>query len=66
MKVRFGAAWSDVSAKVAGLSVSDSDSSISWGGALGWNFTQHWAVQADGTQMDSDVNYWNLGVNYRF
>lgn len=66
MKVRFGAAWSDVSAKIAGLSVSDSDSSISWGGALGWNFTRHWAVQADGTRMDSDVNYWNLGVNYRF
>lgn len=66
IKVRYGAVWSDISAKAAGFSVSNSDSSISWGGALGWNFNQQWAVQADGTRIDSDINYWNLGVNYRF
>ena len=66
MKVRFGAAWSDVSAKAGGVSASNSDTSISWGGALGWNFDQHWAIQADGVMVDPDVNYWNLGVNYRF
>ncbi len=66
IKVRFGAVWSDVSAKAAGISSSNSDSSGSWGGALGWNFTEHWAVQADGTLVDPDVTYWNLGVNYRF
>lgn len=66
IKVRYGAAWSDVSGRVAGFSVSNSDSSVSWGGALGWNLNQHWAVQLDGTRIDSDVNYWNLGVNYHF
>ncbi|HHH44739.1 MAG TPA: porin family protein [Gammaproteobacteria bacterium] len=66
IKVRYGAAWSDVSVKVAGFSASDSDSSVSWGGALGWNITPEWALQADGTRIDSDVNYWSLGVLYRF
>ncbi len=66
IKVRYGVVWSDVSVKVGGLSVSNSDSSGSWGGALGWDFTEHWAVQADGTLVDPDVTYWNLGVNYRF
>lgn len=66
IKVRYGVVWSDVSVKVAGFSASNSDSSGSWGGALGWNFTEHWALQADGTLADSDVTYWNLGVNYRF
>jgi len=66
LKVRFGVVWSDVSVKVAGVSASDSDSSGSWGGALGWNLDPNWALQADGTQVDSDVTYWNLGVNYRF
>ncbi|MFQ5644569.1 MAG: outer membrane beta-barrel protein [Thiogranum sp.] len=66
IKVRYGAAWSDVSVKFAGVSASESDSSVSWGGALGWNINPNWALQADGTRMDSDVNYWNLGLNYRF
>lgn len=66
VKVRYGVVWSDVSVDVAGTSSSNSDSSGSWGGALGWNFTQHWAIQADGTLMDSDVTYWNLSLNYRF
>ena len=66
IKVRYGVVWSDATAKGAGFSTSDSDSSGSWGGALGWNIGQHWAVQADGTLVDPDVTYWNLGVNYRF
>lgn len=66
IKVRYGVVWSDLSVKIAGNSTSNSDSSGSWGGALGWNFGEHWAVQADGTLVDPDVTYWNLGVNYRF
>ncbi len=66
IKVRFGYSWSDISADVAGKSRNDSDTSISWGGALGWNFTDHWGVQVDGTLVDSDVTYWNLGLRYRF
>ena len=66
MKARFGVVWSDVSVQFAGSSVSNSDSSISWGSSIGWNFTEHWAVQADGSLVDSDIIYWNLGVNYRF
>jgi len=66
IKVRYGVVWSDLSVDVAGISSSNSDTSGSWGAALGWNFTQHWAVQADGTLVDSDITYWNLGLNYRF
>jgi hypothetical protein len=66
IKVRFGYSWTDISTDFAGQSRSESDTSLSWGGSLGWNFTGHWAVQVDGTMVDSDVNYWNLGLLYRF
>lgn len=66
IKVRFGYSWTDVSTDFAGSSRSDSDTSLSWGGALGWNFTRHWGIQVDGTMVDSDVDYWNLGLLYRF
>jgi len=66
MKIRFGVVRNDVSVKVAGFNRSESDTSGSWGGAIGWMFTDHWGVQADGTMIDSDVNYWNLGVKYQF
>lgn len=66
LKVRYGVVRNDVSVKVAGFNSSESDTSGSWGGALGWMFTDHWGVQADGTLVDSDVTYWNLGVKYQF
>ncbi len=65
-KVRYGLAWTDVSVNSGGRSVSDSDSGGSWGAAFGWNFTESWGVQADGVVVDSDVDYWNLGLVYRF
>lgn len=66
LKVRYGIVRNDVSVRVAGNSSSESDTSGSWGGALGWMFSDHWGVQADGTLVDSDITYWNLGVQYRF
>ena len=66
VKVRFGYSWTDLSTDFAGRSRSDSETSLSWGGALGWNFTSHWGMQVDGTLVDSDVTYWNLGLLYRF
>lgn len=66
LKVRYGVVRNDVSVKVAGFNSNESDTSGSWGGALGWMFTDHWGVQADGTLVDSDVTYWNLGVKYQF
>jgi len=65
-KVRYGLAWVDVSVKAAGRSFNDSDSGGSWGAAFGWNFAERWGVQADGVVVDSDVDYWNLGLVYRF
>ena len=38
----------------------------SWGAAAGWMLTPKWGVQVDGTLVDSDVNYWNVGVKYHF
>jgi len=66
LKVRYGVVHNDISVKVAGFNRSESDTGGSWGGAIGWMFTEHWGVQADGTLVDSDVNYWNLGVKYQF
>ncbi len=66
IKVRWGVARSDVSASIAGISVHDSDTSGSWGGALGWMFNENWGAQADGTMIDSDVYYWNAGIIYHF
>lgn len=66
MKVRYGVVHNDISVKIAGFNRSESDTSGSWGGAIGWMFTEHWGVQADGTLVDSDVTYWNLGVKYQF
>lgn len=66
LKVRYGVVHNDVTVKVAGYKGSDSDTSGSWGGAIGWMLTDHWGMQVDGTLLDSDVNYWNLGVKYQF
>jgi hypothetical protein len=65
-KVRWGFLWEDLSVDIAGKSQSDSDSSMSWGAAAGWMFTEQLGVQADATRMDSDIHYWNLGLVYRF
>lgn len=66
MKVRYGVLREDVSIDIAGLSADDSDTGGSWGAALGWKVTGNWAVQVDGTMVESDVNYWNLGLRYNF
>ena len=66
IKVRYGVVHNDVTVKVAGFRRSESDTSGSWGGAIGWMFTDHWGIQVDGTMVDSDVNYWNLGMKYQF
>ncbi|HFD80876.1 MAG TPA: hypothetical protein ENK05_10890 [Gammaproteobacteria bacterium] len=66
LKVRYGVSWTDVGTRFEGRSRSSSDSSGSWGGALGFNFSDHWGVQADGVLVDPDVTYWNLGAVYRF
>jgi hypothetical protein len=65
-KVRYGFLWEDFSVDFAGNSQSDSDSSISWGAAVGWMFAEQLGVQADATRLDADIHYWNLGLVYRF
>jgi len=66
LKVRYGVVHNDVTVKVAGFRSSESETSGSWGGAIGWMFTDHWGMQLDGTMVDSDVTYWNLGMKYQF
>jgi len=66
MKVRYGLLREDVSVNWSGSSRSGSDTSGTWGGAVGWMLTPKWGIQLDGTMVDSDVNYWNLGVKYYF
>lgn len=66
IKVRYGVLREDATVKVAGTSQSGSDTSGSWGAALGWMLTPQWGVQVDGTLVESDVNYWNIGVKYQF
>ena len=65
-KVRYGFLWEDFSVDFPGNSQSDSDSSISWGAAVGWMFAEHLGVQADATRIESAIHYWNLGLVYRF
>jgi hypothetical protein len=65
-KARYGLAWVDVSVDAGGRSLSDSDSGGSWGASFGWNFSEHWGIQAGGVVVDSDVDYWSLGLGYRF
>lgn len=66
MKVRYGVLREDASVKAGGTSRSGSDTGGSWGGAVGWMLTPAWGIQLDGTMVESDVNYWNLGVKYYF
>ena len=66
IKVRYGVVHNDVTVKIPGFKRSESDTSGSWGGAIGWMFDDHWGMQVDGTMVDSDVTYWNLGVKYQF
>lgn len=66
IKVRFGVARSDVSVSITDSTFNGNDTSVSWGGALGWMFNDNWGVQADGTMVDSDVHYWNAGIRYQF
>ena len=65
-KVRFGFLWEEFSLDSAGNSQSDSDSSISWGAAAGWMFAERLGVQVDATRIESSIQYWNLGLVYRF
>ncbi|MGB5405279.1 MAG: outer membrane beta-barrel protein [Thiogranum sp.] len=65
-KVRYGFLWEDFSVDFPGNSQSDSDSSISWGAAVGWMFAEQLGVQADATRVESSIHYWNLGLVYRF
>lgn len=66
IKVRYGVVHNDVTVKVAGFKRSESDTSGSWSGAIGWMFDDHWGIQAEGTMLDSDATYWNLGMKYQF
>ncbi|MGD8615850.1 MAG: outer membrane beta-barrel protein [Gammaproteobacteria bacterium] len=66
MKVRFGSAWTDRSTRFEGRSRKDSDSGLSWGGAVGWMIDESWGLQLDGSLVDSDTTYWNGGILYRF
>lgn len=66
LKARYGVVRSDISVKVDGIKRNNSDTSGSWGAAIGWMFTDAWGIQADGVLADSDVTYWNLGVKYQF
>jgi hypothetical protein len=66
MKVRYGVLREDASVKISGVSRSGSDTGGSWGAALGWMLTPRWGIQLDGTLVEPDVNYWNLGVKYQF
>jgi hypothetical protein len=66
MRVRYGVLREDASVNIDGASRSGSDTGGSWGGALGWMLTPKWDIQLDGTMVDSDVSYWNLGVKYHF
>ncbi len=66
MKVRYGVLREDASVKIGGVSQSGSDTGGSWGGALDRMLTPRWGIQLDGTLVESDVNYWNLGVKYQF
>ena len=66
MKVRYGVLREDATVKVAGTSQSGADTGGSWGAALGWMMTPQWGIQLDGTLVESDVNYWNVGVKYQF
>ena len=65
-KARYGLSRVDVSVEADGGSVSDSDSGGSWGASFGWNFTDRWGLELGGVVVDSDVDYWNFGVCYRF
>jgi hypothetical protein len=66
MKVRYGVLREDATVNVAGTSQSGADTGGSWGAALGWMVTPQWGIQLDGTLVESDVNYWNVGVKYQF
>jgi hypothetical protein len=66
VKTRWGVLREDLSVKVAGASRNESDTGGSWGAALGWMATPQWGVQLDGTLVESDLYFWNLGVKYHF
>ena len=66
IKVRYGAVREDVSVDVGSFSGSETDTNFSWSGALGWMFDRHWGVQLDGTLVEADLTYWNLGLRYQF
>lgn len=66
MKVRYGVLREDASVRINGVSRSGSDTGGSWSGALGWMLAPQWGVQLEGTLVEVDVTYWNLGVAYHF
>lgn len=66
MKVRTGVTRSDISGSIDSSNANKTDTSIAWGGALGWRVNERWAVQADSIVVDSDITYWNLGLLYHF
>lgn len=67
MKARAGFMWQERSGEVAGISVSESDTNLSWGVAAGYAFAdQHTALEAGYTSFDDEASMWSMGVNYGF
>ena len=66
IKVRYGVLREEASVEVNKVSRNDSETGGSWGAALGWMPTPQWGIQLDGTLVELDVTYWNLGVIYHF
>ncbi len=65
-KLRFGFLREDVSIDVAGVSVEGDDTSFTTGIGGGWRTTENLALEAEYTQVESDIGFYSVGVNYFF
>lgn len=70
-KAKAGYLHEEVTIKVtgggaSGLSIEGTDSGFSAGLGGGWRVTDHAFIEAEYTLIESDVNYFSIGVNYSF
>ena len=65
-KLRAGVLREDVSIDIAGISAEEDDTSFTAGLGAGWRVTEKLALEAEYTFIESDLDFYSIGVNYSF
>ena len=65
-KLRLGYLREDVSVSLAGFSADGNDDGVSGGVGAGWRVNDRFALEAEYTFVEQDIDFYSLGVTFAF